>query len=60
MKVDNKTFVITGGASGLGQATAELLVQCGARVSVVGQNLLFYRLCCWIETKNVGKNLLQN
>ena len=35
---DNKTAVITGGASGLGLATARLLIQGGARVLVTGRS----------------------
>ena len=35
-KYDEKTAVITGGASGLGLATAELLLDAGARVMVTG------------------------
>lgn len=35
---DNKTVLITGGSSGLGLATAELLVAGGARVMITGRN----------------------
>ena len=30
MQIENKVFIVTGGASGLGAATAEMLVQAGA------------------------------
>ena len=35
---DNKTAVITGGTSGIGLATAQLLIQGGARVLVTGRS----------------------
>lgn len=38
MQLDNNTFMITGGASGLGAATAALLVEAGARVALVDLN----------------------
>jgi NAD(P)-dependent dehydrogenase (short-subunit alcohol dehydrogenase family) len=38
MDIQNKVFVVTGGASGLGAATAEYLVQRGAQVAIVDMN----------------------
>ncbi|KAK8065046.1 3-hydroxyacyl-CoA dehydrogenase [Apiospora hydei] len=38
MKIEGRTFVISGGASGLGQATAEELVRFGGYVSVLDMN----------------------
>jgi NAD(P)-dependent dehydrogenase (short-subunit alcohol dehydrogenase family) len=38
MHIENKTFVITGGASGLGEATARMLVSHGANVVVADLN----------------------
>ena len=38
MQIENKVFIVTGGASGLGAATAEMLVQAGARVMLVDMN----------------------
>ena len=38
MKIQGKHFVITGGGSGLGAATAEYLVQKGASVTLVDMN----------------------
>lgn len=38
MQLDNNTFMITGGASGLGAAAARLLVDAGARVALVDLN----------------------
>lgn len=38
MKIDGKVFVVTGGASGLGAATATYLVNQGARVIMVDMN----------------------
>ena len=39
MKIQGKHFVITGGGSGLGAATAEYLVQQGASVTLVDMNV---------------------
>ena len=39
MKIQGKHFVITGGGSGLGAATAEYLVEKGASVTLVDMNL---------------------
>ena len=39
MKIEGKIFVITGGASGLGAATAEFLVAKNARVILVDMNV---------------------
>ena len=30
MQIKNSTFVVTGGASGLGEGTVKMLVECGA------------------------------
>ncbi|NIV20604.1 MAG: SDR family NAD(P)-dependent oxidoreductase [Gammaproteobacteria bacterium] len=38
MDINNKTAIITGGASGLGRATAEELVRCGANVALFDLN----------------------
>ena len=39
MKIQNKTFLITGGASGLGEATARMLVAQGANVVLADLNV---------------------
>jgi NAD(P)-dependent dehydrogenase (short-subunit alcohol dehydrogenase family) len=36
MQLDGRVAVITGGSSGIGQASAELLAQAGAKVAIVG------------------------
>jgi NAD(P)-dependent dehydrogenase (short-subunit alcohol dehydrogenase family) len=38
MQIANKVFIVTGGASGLGAATAEMLVAAGAKVMLVDMN----------------------
>lgn len=38
MQIENKVFLVTGGASGLGAATAEMLVEAGAKVMLVDMN----------------------
>ena len=38
MQIENKVFMVSGGASGLGAATAEMLVAAGARVMLVDLN----------------------
>ncbi len=38
MHIDGKTFIVTGGASGLGRAAAEVLLEAGARVLLVDVN----------------------
>ena len=38
MQIANKIFLVTGGASGLGAATAEMLIEAGARVMLVDLN----------------------
>ncbi len=38
MEIQNKTFIVTGGGSGLGEATAQLLVESGGNVVIVDMN----------------------
>ncbi|RLU11293.1 3-hydroxyacyl-CoA dehydrogenase [Pseudomonas prosekii] len=38
MQIENKVFLVTGGASGLGAATAEMLIAAGAKVMLVDMN----------------------
>src|SRR5471030_3213226 len=38
MQIENKVFLVTGGASGLGAATAQMLVAAGAKVMLVDMN----------------------
>jgi len=38
-KLEGKTFVVTGGTSGIGKACVKRLVRCGAHVIVGGRNL---------------------
>ena len=38
MQIENKVFIVTGGASGLGAATAEMLIKAGSRVMLVDMN----------------------
>jgi NAD(P)-dependent dehydrogenase (short-subunit alcohol dehydrogenase family) len=38
MKLENKAAVVTGGASGLGAATARRLAEAGARVTIFDRN----------------------
>lgn len=38
MQIENKVFLVSGGASGLGAATAEMLVAAGAKVMLVDMN----------------------
>ncbi|MFI8372810.1 SDR family NAD(P)-dependent oxidoreductase [Pseudomonas helleri] len=38
MQIENKVFIVTGGASGLGAATAHMLVNAGAKVMLVDMN----------------------
>jgi NAD(P)-dependent dehydrogenase (short-subunit alcohol dehydrogenase family) len=38
MKIEGKTFIITGGASGLGEGTVRKFVQAGANVVIVDVN----------------------
>jgi len=38
MKIQNLTAVVTGGASGMGEATARLLASLGAKVAILDQN----------------------
>ncbi|MET0846371.1 MAG: SDR family NAD(P)-dependent oxidoreductase [Pseudomonas sp.] len=39
MQIENKVFLVTGGASGLGAATAEMLIAAGAKVMLVDMNV---------------------
>ena len=39
MDIKNNTIIVTGGASGLGAATAEMLVAQGGRVVIADMNL---------------------
>ncbi|MBL8249031.1 MAG: SDR family NAD(P)-dependent oxidoreductase, partial [Candidatus Competibacter sp.] len=38
MHIDNRTFLVTGGASGLGAATARMFVAAGGRVAIADMN----------------------
>ena len=38
MQIENKVFIVTGGASGLGAATADMLIKAGAKVMLVDLN----------------------
>ncbi|MCU1753480.1 MULTISPECIES: SDR family NAD(P)-dependent oxidoreductase [Pseudomonas] len=38
MQIENKVFIVTGGASGLGAATAQMLIKAGAKVMLVDLN----------------------
>src|SRR5687767_2382922 len=38
MRIDGKTFIVTGGASGLGRATAETIIGAGGNVVIVDVN----------------------
>ena len=38
MQIDGSTFIVTGGASGLGAATTRMLVACGAHVVIADVN----------------------
>jgi NAD(P)-dependent dehydrogenase (short-subunit alcohol dehydrogenase family) len=38
MKIENSNFVVTGGASGLGEGTVRMLVEKGANVSILDFN----------------------
>ena len=38
MQIENKVFLVSGGASGLGAATAEMLIAAGAKVMLVDLN----------------------
>jgi NAD(P)-dependent dehydrogenase (short-subunit alcohol dehydrogenase family) len=39
MKIDNKTFLITGGASGLGLATAKMITENGGKAVIIDVNI---------------------
>lgn len=45
MQLNNNIFMITGGASGLGAATAALLVEAGAQVALVDLNTVALQQC---------------
>ncbi|MEL0322718.1 MAG: SDR family NAD(P)-dependent oxidoreductase, partial [Gammaproteobacteria bacterium] len=38
MEIKNRHFIVTGGASGLGAAVCELLVECGGKVTIADLN----------------------
>ena len=38
MKIEGKVAIVTGGASGLGKATAEALIAAGAKVAIWDMN----------------------
>ena len=38
MQIDGKSFIVTGGASGLGRAAAEAILAAGGRVTIVDVN----------------------
>jgi NAD(P)-dependent dehydrogenase (short-subunit alcohol dehydrogenase family) len=38
MHIEGKVFLVSGGASGLGAATAQMLIEAGARVMLVDVN----------------------
>jgi NAD(P)-dependent dehydrogenase (short-subunit alcohol dehydrogenase family) len=38
MQIEGKVFLVSGGASGLGAATAQMLIEAGARVMLVDVN----------------------
>ena len=38
MKIEGKTFVVTGGASGLGEGTTRMLVERGGKVAIFDMN----------------------
>ncbi|MCA1583627.1 MAG: 3-hydroxyacyl-CoA dehydrogenase [Acidobacteria bacterium] len=39
MQIDGKSFIVTGGASGLGRAAAEVILDAGGRVTILDVNL---------------------
>ena len=38
MELNNKVFIVTGGSSGIGKATAQMLIREGAKVSITGRD----------------------
>ena len=38
LDIRGRTFLISGGTSGIGRATSEMAIECGARVIVIGRN----------------------
>lgn len=38
MQIENKVFIVSGGGSGLGAATAQMLAKAGARIMLVDIN----------------------
>ena len=61
MSIQGKHIVITGGGSGIGAATAQLLVKQGAKVTIMGrresllkEQKLSYQICDVTDEKNVG------
>lgn len=68
MEIQNKTFLITGGGSGLGAATARLLVETGARVLIAdvkaetGENIAadLGALARFVKTDVTSEESVQN
>ena len=38
MKIENSTFLITGGTAGIGKATAKMLLEKGGKVAITGRD----------------------
>ena len=60
MQVQGKVAIVTGGASGLGRATVEALVQGGARVAILdsGRLLSVNDLDALIATRSLEDSLM--